>query len=197
MFAKPEPHMTVDEFWELVKAYPDGRYEFIRGEVRALHILNMAGGSNNHELISHNIGVALTNALRAQKSPCKVYPTNTYIYLNEEMGKEEFVFADVSVSCDANDRARKKGIKRPSLIVEVLSPRTTTDDRTWKKDDYLACLSLQEYMIVDATRRSVEVYHRMPDGSITYCIYEKTANIPLQLGFSLVVDDIYDDIIFA
>ena len=191
----PDPYLSVADFWDLVEMHPQGRYEYIQGTVRDLHVLNLAA-LNTHEQIAANVTGTFFTKLREKKSPCRVYGSNTYFYLSEKEGEEEYLSPDVTISCDKGDHQREKGITRPSIVVEVLSKGTALDDRTWKRDHYMACPSIQAYFIVDPHQRAVTVYHRQENG-ILEVTYGEHDDISLPaMDITVDLDDIYYQVDF-
>lgn len=191
----PDPMLSVADFWDLVKMQPTGRYEYIRGAVRSLHILNPAA-LNHHERLVIRLASLFETQFSARKSPCGIFGSNTYFYLSEKEGEEEYLLPDLSVSCDKGDLEREKGITRPSVVVEVLSKGTAQDDRTWKKDEYLACPSIQSYLIVDQTQPHVTVYQRQSSGYFQETVYRDHDLFTLtHLDITINVDDMYSRIL--
>ena len=67
------------------------------------------------------------------------------------------------MTCGPLDRSAR-ALENPVVIFEVLSPSTARIDQSEKKDAYLACPSIQHYIIVDPERVNVTIYTREPDG---------------------------------
>ena len=186
--------MTVEEFLALEEANPEGIYEYIDGYVRDLGALLMAGGSSYHAAITNNISTALTIALRKSGRKCLVFSAQ----VSFRPITTRYFHPDVTVSCHPQETTRNNAeIVSASLVVEVLSPTTEMFDRSRKLQIYSACPSIQEYLLVDANRPFVEVYHRLPSGKMEYSTYHADEHIPLNgLGIELPVNEIYIDIIF-
>lgn len=73
--ANPQRHwMSVDEYLELERSYPDTRYEYFDGEVIA-----MAGGTIDHGRIALNIARWLDDQLQ---HPCHVHTSDIKVQLN-------------------------------------------------------------------------------------------------------------------
>jgi Uma2 family endonuclease len=101
--------------------------------------------------------------------PCQVFSDGVDVYLDE---KNHFI-PDAMIICNT-DIIHPNGIYgAPDLVVEVLSPRTTKNDRTKKLEAY-ARAGVKEYWIVSPLERSVEVY--------------------LQQDGQLVLDTVYNDV---
>lgn len=150
MVAQPDRlHMSVEEFLALDRSNPEVRYEYVDGMAYML-----AGGKLSHSRIKLNIAVLLSNLLR--DSGCNVFDSDAYVRLAEK----RYVFPDVTVTCDPRDEDTDDAIQYPRLIVEVLSPSTEVYDRDRKFAYYQACPPLEEYVLVNTERQSVEVRRR-------------------------------------
>jgi len=123
------------------------REELIDGKVVAMS----PRPSFNHNRVALNIAVLFDNYLRGKK--CTPIADGMDLYLN---GENQFV-PDFMVVCDP-DKIRPDGVHgAPDLVVEVLSPSTVRNDRTYKKDVYARC-GVREYWLVSPGDKSVEVY---------------------------------------
>ena len=128
-------------------------------------VFDMAGASRQHSLIVVN----LASELRA-------YP-------------------DVVVACGQPRFADQKEdtLLNPKMIVEVLSPSTETNDRTWKWAHYRRLGSLAEYVMVSQVRYHVEQFLRQPDGAWLFREYtdaESVLRLP-SLGCEIPLSEIY------
>ena len=72
--------------------------------------------------------------------------------------KGPYFYPDVVVSCEERDRRALKMVQYPCLILEVLSPGTEGYGRGDKFKFYRRLKTLQEYVLVDAEKLSVECY---------------------------------------
>ena len=95
------------------------RHEYLNGEVYA-----MSGGTQNHGRIASNLIFILKGHLRG--GGFQVGNSNCRINIFET---KDYVYPDVSVTCDERDRTAIQAIQYPCLIVEVLSPSTANYDR--------------------------------------------------------------------
>jgi Uma2 family endonuclease len=124
------------------------KYEYIYGEAYA-----MTGGTLPHNSIAVNITTALRTHLRGKG--CKVFMADAKVSVSE---KGPYFYPDVVVSCEERDRRALKMVQYPCLILEVLSPGTEGYDRGDKFKFYRRLKTLQEYVLVDAEKLSVECY---------------------------------------
>lgn len=123
------------------------REELIGGKVVAMS----PRPSFNHNRVSYNIATLFDNYLKGKK--CTPIADGMDLYLDDD---NQFV-PDFMVVCDP-DKIKPDGIHgAPDLVVEVLSPSTARNDKTYKKDVYARC-GVREYWIVDPTGKSLEVY---------------------------------------
>lgn len=93
---------------------------------------------------------------------------------------------------------RKDTVTNPILIVEVLSPATESYDRGAKFAAYRSLPTLQEYLLIDQARISVEHYRRQGNVEWIFRDYhalDDVVTLPsVNITFSLA--DIYGDIEF-
>jgi Uma2 family endonuclease len=156
------PMMTLDEYRALERASTGAKHEYFDGQVYA-----MAGGTRRHSRLGRNIVGALTAVVG--EGPCEVYISDMRVRLSDSVE----VYPDATVTCDERDITDDEDdeIVYPKLVVEVLSPGTEHIDRGRKLHDYQRCPSVEEYALVNADYRAVEVYRRNgPDW--TYHRYE-------------------------
>lgn len=80
-------------------------------------------------------------------------------------------------------------------MVEVLSDATAAYDRGAKFAAYRLLPSLQEYLLVDIERRSLEVFRRQPQG---WVLAEPDGAPPLlalhSVGLTLTAEDVFGDL---
>ncbi len=153
MIAKPQSYyMTPQEYLEW-EANQDMKYAYVDGEVYA-----MTGGTIPHNQIALNLASALKAHLRSKG--CLVVMADVKVQVSES---GPYHYPDVMVSCDPRDQTAIKLIRYPCLIVEVLSPSTEAFDRGDKFTHYRQIPTLQEYVLIDAEKISVDRYRRMGD----------------------------------
>lgn len=180
-------HITVEEYLELDRNSPDVRYEYINGRV-----IMMAGGSPQHSLIAANVTGILRQLL--MDSSCCVFNSDAKIRLPTK----DYVYADVSVSCDQRDFAQPEFIYHPSVIVEVLSPSTEALDRGEKFESYRECPSVQEYVLINTSRQAIEVCRRERNSFWSFQTLRTGATVELaSLGIRFQVSDAYEKVVFS
>lgn len=126
-----------EEFWE----------EKLNGQV----ILMSPRPSVNHNQVVGNIYHIFRSYLKGKR--CRAFADGVDVFLTEN----DNIIPDAMIVCN-KDIIRPDGIHgAPDLVVEVLSPGTTKNDRGYKKDLY-ETTGVKEYWIVDPALRSIETY---------------------------------------
>jgi Uma2 family endonuclease len=181
------PRLTPTEYlaWEEQQEF---RHEYVGGEIYA-----MTGGTVNHGKIAVNLTISLGNHLRG--SGCQVLNSDVKVSIAES---SDYVYPDVSVSCDERDRTAIKFLNHPCLIIEVLSPATEAYDRWNKFLLYRRSDALQEYVLVSTNEVKVDVYQKNERGRWEILSYEVGDLIDLQsINLTIPIEQIYEDIVFV
>jgi Uma2 family endonuclease len=184
MTALAQPKFAAEDYlaWE---AKQPVKHEYFAGEVYA-----MAGGSDAHVTASGNLYVALRTHLRG--TPCRTYIADMKLRV---AAADAYFYPDVFVTCSAADAQQPLEKAEPVLVAEVISPSTEAFDRGGKFAAYRSLPSLQEYLLIDPDRRSVEVYRR--DASGHWVLYPYSGDEVLELAsvhLSLPVAQVFEDI---
>lgn len=181
-----QPYMTIEEYLELDRKSIDVRYEYLDGQLTM-----MSGGTLDHATIAANIVGIFRNHLRG--SGCRTYNSDARVRLAEK----RYVYPDITISCDENDRGQVDIIQSPRVVVEVLSPSTEARDRGRKALSYRACPTIQEYMLVSAEIPVVEIFRRHKSDLWILDTFQFDGTIQLtSLDLNFPVRDIYEDIVF-
>ncbi|MGD1808008.1 Uma2 family endonuclease [Dapis sp. BLCC M126] len=139
--------MTPEEYLAWEEQQPM-KYEYLNGKVYGM----------TRETLAHNdIALNLASALKShlQGKSCKVQTADTKVGVSTNGA---FFYPDVVVSCDPPDQESRNIIYYPCLIVEVLSSSTEAFDRGKKFEHYRQIKSLQEYVLIDSEKISIEYY---------------------------------------
>lgn len=178
--------MTVEEYleWEPLQ---DLRYEYVNGEVFA-----MTGGTIPHNDIALNLYSALRPHLGSKG--CRANVSDVKVQVSS---KGCYYYPDVVVSCHPQDQNARKFIQFPKLIAEVLSDSTSAKDRSEKFTNYLTIPSLQEYLLIDSEKISVERYLRGEGRMWLYYHYLAGDAITLSsLDLELPIELLYEGVVF-
>jgi len=130
------------------------RFELIDGKVVAMSPRPLF----NHNWVSENITFIFRNYLKGKK--CIPLGDGYDLFLTD---KDRFV-PDFMVVCDRNKIKTKGVYGAPDLVVEILSPSTSSRDRKHKKDVYGRC-GVREYWLVSPGDKSIEQYF-LEDGRL-------------------------------
>jgi Uma2 family endonuclease len=182
--SKSYTYVSVEDYLAGEKISPF-KHEYRYGEIYA-----MAGASQAHGTITLNLATLLRNHLRG--SGCKPYVADMKVMLNRS---NIYYYPDIAVTCDDRDRnAAEDFIRYPRLIVEVLSPTTAAFDRGEKFADYRTCETLEEYVLINQQRVSVECFRRNAEGLWVLYPYSQGQEVQLaSVNFSCAIEDIYED----
>jgi Uma2 family endonuclease len=180
------PKLTPEEYfvWEEKQLL---RHEYLNGELYA-----MSGGTQNHGRIASNIIFIVKGHLRG--GGCQVGNSDCRVNIVET---KDYVYPDVSVTCDERDRTAIQAIQYPCLIIEVLSPSTASYDRGDKFRLYRRNPSLQDYVLVDAEKIAIDLYRKNERSNWEIFNYQVGDNIELRsIDLSFPIESVYEDIVF-
>ena len=185
MIAHPnQTHLTPEQYLEWEK-HQELKHEYIHGQVFA-----MAGASNAHVAIALNLASALRNDLRG--GACRVFISDMKVQVQDN---GPFYYPDILVTCDLGDRSADYVMRYPRLIVEVLSPSTEAFDRGHKFTDYRKLETLQEYVLIDTQRVSVECFRRNAEGRWVLYPYAEAEEVQLaSLDFRCPISTLYEEV---
>jgi len=176
--------MTVDEFlrWE---DGTDTRYELIGGGVFA-----MAPPAPRHGQLAVALGGEIRSALRS-RPPCGAYSEAGIPRPDRD---DTCYVADLAVTCEPaqpDDRL----IRKPILIVEILSPSTTAFDRQTKVPDYRRIASVEEILLIDSESVFAELLRREGDHWITEIVQGPAAILSLNsIPLAIPMAELYEGI---
>jgi Uma2 family endonuclease len=180
------PRFTPEEYFAWEEQQLE-RHEYIDGEVYA-----MSGGTQNHSDIAMNFGAMLKSHLRG--SGCKTFNSDLRIKIFES---NQYVYPDLSVTCDDRDKSTPQYITHPCLIIEVLSPSTEAYDRGNKFKLYRKNPCLRDYVLVDASKIAIDLYRKDDAGNWYIVNYEAGDSIDLKsVNLTFSIEQVYEDIEF-
>jgi len=142
---------TPDEYLAFERT-SDTKHEYLDGQIYA-----MAGASPTHNQICFNISGEIHPQIK--DTSCIGYTSDQKIRTDP---MDLFSYPDLTVVCGDpifHDE-QKDVILNPTVIIEVLSPRTETYDRSTKLDRYQNIRTLTDYILISQNRPCVEHYAR-------------------------------------
>lgn len=180
---EPCQRMSRSEYHAWAAQQPGGRYERIDGVVVAMA----------PERVEHNdrkmlAWLALRRAVRDAGVPCHVNGDGMTVEVDDSDYEPDAV-----LYCGDRLPPGSTTIPSPLVIVEVLSPSTSTTDRAWKLREYFRLPSVRHYLIVWADRRQV-VHHCRDDADGVGTAVVTDGEIRLEPpGIAISVDEIYGE----
>ena len=190
MSALSQPRYTPEQYLEMDRK-AEGRSEYVAGEIMA-----MAGASREHNRITINIGTSLLTQTRG--GSCEPFTTDLRV---KGRTTGAFLFPDVVVGCDPLEFADDSVdiLLNPVVIMEVLSPTTENDDRSWKFAHYRQLATLTDYVMLSHYQPLVEHYTRQTGSQWVLTELrglEAVLRLP-SIGCEMPLADIYERVEFA
>jgi Uma2 family endonuclease len=177
--------LTEEEYLKL-EDESEERHEYIDGVLRL-----MAGGTKVHNDLIHNFVFKLILVARAKA--CGLYTENVRVKL--PLGsRRNYYYPDVVLTCKPND-GDQRTVENPCFVVEVLSGGTMKVDRGEKLETYQRIASIKQYILVDQTRRKIEIYTRQGDKWI-YEMLETGSFDVVCLETTMTLDEVYAGLTF-
>lgn len=152
--AEEKKYYTVEEYLQYEEE-SEFRSEFYKGE-----LFPIEATTRRHSNIVLNVATTLRTTLRAQG--CDIVTENVKV---EVIKNVYYPYPDVVLTCDPDDN-HTLIIKKPTLIVEVLSPSTSDYDKSFKWKQYRKITSLRYYMMISQDEISVELFSRSDNQSL-------------------------------
>jgi Uma2 family endonuclease len=164
------------------------KHEYFKGEVFA-----MSGASQKHNDIARNINTIILPFLKG--NPCRMYGSDLRIHIPENT---LYTYPDFSIICgkpEVTDE-EKDTVVKPSAIIEILSKSTKDYDRGTKFNLYRAIKTLKEYILVDSTKISVEIFTKQEDGRWILTEFKQLTDsfVISTIGLTLQLKDVYEDV---
>lgn len=155
MAAERTPFYTPEQYLELERD-AETKSEYLSGQIFA-----MAGASPRHNAIAFNIAAGLGGQFRGR--PCRGYGSDQRVTVLETGLR---TYPDVSAVCREPefDPLDENALINPTVLIEVLSPRTEAYDRGEKFAHFRRLPSLREYVLVAQDKMRVEHFVRQDDG---------------------------------
>ncbi len=185
----PTKTRSLEEYRNL-ETIAEVKHEYHDGE-----IIEMTGGSINHNRLVRNLIRLLDNALR--KTIYEVFPSDLRLWIpqyNRGLYPDLMIIAGEPLFSDN----RNDEILNPCLIIEVLSPSTSGYDRGDKFRYYRSIPQLNQYLLVSQEEILIESYSKTSENNWLLQEYTPARGIISldSLGISLNLVDIYEGVDF-
>lgn len=166
------------------------RLEYVQGYVYA-----MAGGTPEHSYVGGNVLAVCKAGLR--KGPCKAFNPDLYIQsvdADDPKGTRRRL-PDVTIVCGPIQRDPQDNnvVTNPTVLFEILSPSNRAKDTKTNVVEYRRIPTLQHYVVVDITTRTVHVHSRTQNGWDDVLASSGTVELPA-VTLSLPLTDIFEGV---
>ena len=185
----PKKHHTVSD-WAAFEETKTRKHELRNGE-----FVEMAGATYEHNRVSANLLIEIGKML---PDNCEVMGSDQKVYIENTNG----LYPDIVVVCGTPEIGIASALRNPLLIVEVLSPSTSGDDRGEKFEKYRTRPTFAHYILVEQNRPSVEYFAKNENGLWVLAAEHHALDETLSLviggtAVSLPLADIYRRITFT
>lgn len=153
---EPLVRMNREEYRAWTARQTTGRFERVNGVVVAM--APERAGHNDRKMLAW---LALRRAVSEAELSCHVYGDGMTVEVDDSDYEP-----DVVLHCGPRLPDDALAVPDPLVIVEVLSPSTSSADRAWKRGEYFRVASLRHYLIVWADKPQIVHHRRADDGSI-------------------------------
>ena len=179
-----------EEEYLLIERAATYKSEYLDGEIYA-----MAGAGREHALIISNLLGSLYAQFRGR--PCEVYSNDLRVRVADS---GLYTYPDVMALCGSARLLddRKDTLLNPQLILEVLSPSTSSYDRGEKGVRYRQLESLRNYILVAQEEMWVQHWDRQHGNTwIVTDHTQPTDRLRIEaLDAELQLADIYERVVF-
>lgn len=146
----------------------------------------MTGTTLVHNIICGNLRNAIHPPMRSRG--CRAFSESVKV-----ISASTVLYPDVVASC-APVTEGEDIVRDPILVIEILSPSTSSYDRNAKRALYRLIPTLDHYLVVSQSQLRVEVDTKTEDGWATAHIIGHGATVALpRLGLEIAMATIYDD----
>ncbi|MCA2886354.1 Uma2 family endonuclease [Microcystis sp. M043S1] len=190
MLTSSSPKTLRLEAYRNLETSAETKHEYHDGE-----IIEMTGGSINHNSILINLIVLLKLALRGTNYRLQSSDLRLWIpQYNRGLYPDLMIIAGEPLLSDN----RNDEILNPCLIIEVLSPSTSSYDGGDKFRYYRSIPQLNQYLLVSQGEILIESYSKTSDNNWLLQEYTPARGIISldSLGISLNLVDIYEGVDF-
>lgn len=172
---------TAEEYFTL-EMKSEARHDFINGQ-----IIERPVDTDTHKTIVGNCLMAFQAAL--QYSESHVYTLGSLLVLREN---EYYTYPNLMVCGEDEGASEIALIRRPQLLLDVLSPETEDHDRGQRFKLYRQLPSLQHHILMSQATRLVEWYRRNDGGEWVITEPDEILTIA-ELSLRLTVAEVYEE----
>lgn len=152
-------------------------------------IYMMTGGTEAHAWVQGNIFAWLRTKLRG--TGCRPYGSDMALRISGT----DVRYPDIAIYCEQPPRNDLSGLKlldNPTVVIEVLSPATTTFDQGSKLDEYRAIPSVRTIAFVDPVNEMCRTMERQSKTGWLDDMFSGQRGIPIPtLNMTIPHDEIF------
>jgi Uma2 family endonuclease len=178
-----EEYLSMEEKAEFKSEYNNGE------------IIPMTGASIKHNRIIINLIIALTRAITDEN--CEIFANDLRLWIPEY---NQYTYPDVMIIKGEPifEENRTDTIMNPSIIFEVLSKSTSSNDRGDKFNFYRSIPQFQEYVLIDQYQVHIEHFSKTSDGNWLFTESKKKDGILKLVSVNCEIkhQDIYQRVTF-
>lgn len=175
--------ITAEEFLEMDFG-TDKRFELHNGV-----IYMMTGGTHGHSWVQGNIFAWLRAKLRG--TACRPHGPDMALKISEN----DIRYPDITIYCDlppVAELAQSKLLDNPTVIIEVLSPSTSTFDQGTKLEEYQRITSVRSIAFVDPANELCRTLERIGPARWQDQMFSGESGIAIpSLGLHIPHDEIF------
>ncbi len=184
MATRPKSNLTVERYLEAYRGAP-GRYELVAGSV-----FKMSAETVRHVRLKGRVFRALAAAVDKKGADCEVFQDGMAVKISANTAREP----DVAVQCGKELDGSSMLLDKPIIVVEVVSPSSTTRDEYQKLAEYFAVPSIMHYLIVWPNEAMCYHHQRLADKKILTTIV-RSGKIEFDPpGISISFKDIFSEV---
>lgn len=184
MASRPKSNLTVEQYLEAYRG-ASGRYELVDGEV-----LKMAAETVLHVRLKGRVFHALATAIERNSSQCEAFQDGISIKISSNTAREP----DVSVQCGKQANALSMVLDKPLIVVEVVSPSSSSTDANQKLAEYFSVPSIMHYLIVWPKQKYCYHHKRLGDDKVLTTIVRNGTVEFDPPGLSIALTDIFVEV---
>lgn len=181
-------YVSPEQYLEMERASEE-KHEYYKGEIYA-----MSGASRRHNFIAKNLNTLILPFLKDKSSD--MFGSDLRVHIPEN---SLYTYPDFSIICGEWQTIddEKDTVTNPSVIIEILSKSTRDYDRGTKFTLYRSIKTLKEYILIDSTSVSVELFSRKDEQWLLTEYKTLSSSFTIStIGLTIYIQHIYEGINF-
>jgi hypothetical protein len=181
--------VSVEDYFQALEA-SEIKLEYHDGEIVA-----KAGAQPPHVHVQSNLQGNFYACLKAKG--CSIMTSDLLVKAGT---CNNYYYPDLVIVCQKEKYTPNSfgllALENPEIIIEILSPSTELFDRTRKFDCYKTIPSFREYVLVDSTKKQIEIITKLSEAEwLSHTYFEKDKSIRVN-DCEVLIADIYDKVEF-